>query len=228
MAKTGFPKQQLPKDFPEPPIKSGGLTAKFSGFFHKLFNIVKFVLGVCALPFVYAATAGFLNEFGLIEQSLRADFWAGVITMLVIYLFIWEPVVIYTKGQNLLEFIFMFLKPLVRVAPYLLPVYTLILFLSYSMLSWFVKGITGYFMFLAGLTVTLHLIFSAKTMRGKKEDFLKGNYLFGFSLIYVINVVLLSVYFSSIFEKFSFINFSNYSFQVVKGIFDSVFKQLFL
>jgi hypothetical protein len=228
MAKKEFPKQELPRDFPELPAQGGGLASKFSGMFGKLFNIVKFILGACALPCVYAATAGFLHEFGLLDKGLRGDFWAGVIAMLITYLFIWEPVVVYTKGQNLLEFIFMFLKPLVRVAPYLLPVYTLIVFLLYSMLSWFVKGITGYFMFLSGLTVTLHLIFSAKTMRGKKGDFLKGNYLFGFSVVYIINVVLLSAYFSSIFEKFSFINFSAYSYQAAKDIFSSAFKQLFL
>jgi hypothetical protein len=228
MAKTEFPKQEQLKDFPAPPVRGGGLASKLTGLFGKLFNVVKFALGVCALPCVYAATAGFLTEFNMIDKGWRGDFWSGVISMLVIYLFIWEPVIVYTKGQQMLEFLFMFLKPLVRVAPYLLPVYTLIIFLFYSMLSWFIKGITGYFMFLSGLTVTLHLIFSAKTMRGKKEDFLKGNYLFGFSFIYIINVMLLAAYLSSVFEKFSFINFSTYSYQIAKGIFSSVFAQLFL
>ncbi|HTZ11662.1 MAG TPA: hypothetical protein VMD04_04750, partial [Candidatus Margulisiibacteriota bacterium] len=126
------------------------------------------------------------------------------------------------------EAAFSYLKPLVRVAPYLLPIYTIIVFLLYLLLAYVFKSLADYFMFLFGFTIVLHLIFSAKTMRGKKEDFLKGNYIFGFSLIYIINIGLLSFCFSVLFEKFSFVNFCNQSFLIAKGIFGAIIKQLFL
>jgi hypothetical protein len=40
--------------------------------------------------------------------------------------------------------------------------------------------------------------------------------------------MLISFFISLIFEEFSFVNFSNNSFQTAKDIFYAVFKQLFL
>ena len=199
-----------------------------SGFSRKLFGITKFILGVCTLPFVYSVSVGFLTEFQTVKSPLHTYFWAGVISMVIVYLFVWEPVVVYTKGQKLLEFVFNYLKPLVRVAPYLLPIYTIVVVVFYLILAAFGNTDTRLFMFLLGLTMALHLIFSAKTMRGKKEDFLKGNYIFGFSLIYIINLGLLAFCMSIAFNQFSFFNFCNRSYLVAKAIFDAVIKQLFL
>jgi hypothetical protein len=145
-------------------------------------------------------------------------------------LFIWEPAVIYAKGHKLLEIIFNFFQPLVRVAPYLIPIYTLVLFLMYGLFSIFIEGawLTNYAMFLFGLSIALHLVFSAKAIRSKKEDFLKGNYIFGFSFIYIINLGLLAFGVNLIFDKFSFVNFSNVSLQIAKGILATIFRQLFV
>jgi hypothetical protein len=201
--------------------------SKISGFSQRIFGMSKFILGICLLPFVYAVSAAFLTQFSLIEKTLQRYFWAGVISMLITYLFIWEPAIVYARGQKLVEIIFNFLKPLVRIAPYVLPVYTIVIFFVFLIIANLFE-LTNYFIFLFGLTIALHLIFSARSLRSKKEDFLKGNYIFGFSLIYIINLTLLSFCFSVIFEKFSFVNFCNYSFQIAKSIFGAVVKQLFL
>lgn len=212
----------------ETPQPQGNFFSGFSGFSSRLFGIAKLVLGICCLPFVYTASLAFLNQFALVGKEPRYYFWSGVIAMLIIYLFIWEPAVIYIKGQNLVELAFNFLRPLVRIAPYVLPVYTVVLFVLYLFLSSLFKLPASYFLFLAGLTITLHLIFSAKTIRSKKDDYLKANYIFGFSLVYIINLSLLSFCLSIIFEKFSFVNFCNFSFQIATGILSAVFKRLFL
>jgi len=227
---------------PEP----SGISSIRAGLSNKAFGIIKFILGICLLPFVYTSSVSFINEFTLIERPLQNYFWSGIITFLFIYLFIWEPVIIYTKGQKLLELVFSFFKPLVRVAPYLLPIYTIVLFIVYGILS-FVFGSafctggasalgrggkssapTNYFIFLFGFSMGLHLVFSAKSIRSRKNDFLKGNYIFGFSFVYIINVLLLTFCLNLVFDKFSFVNFFNNSFQIAKDIFYAVFKQLFL
>ena len=229
MEKIKFPKEEFPKEKEElTPAPEGKLTSAVAGFASRIFGILKFILGVCSLPIVYASSQGFLSELSQVTKPLQDAFWGGVITMLLVYLFVWEPVVVYTKGQKILEFIFRFLKPLVRVAPYLLPIYTLLIFAVLVPLAYFFKDLTWYAVFLIGLTITLHLIFSAKTMRVKKGDFLKGNYLFGFSLVYIINLMLLSFGLSIMFDKFSFVNFCNHSFQIAKGIISAAFTQLFL
>lgn len=216
------------KEFPK---KENNLNIKprISGLLHLLFGITKFILGISLLPFVYSVSVSFLTEFTLVDKPLQNYFWAGVISLLIAYLFIWEPAVIYTGGHKILEVVFSFFKPLVKVAPYLLPIYTIVLAISYILLSYVVKSsnLVNYFIFLFGFSVSLHLILSAKTLRAKKEDFLKGNYIFGFSFVYIVNLAILSFFLNLMFDKFSFVNFSNNSFQIAKNIFGVVFKQLF-
>lgn len=206
------------------------LKPRISGISSKVFGIIKFILGLIVLPFVYSSTISFLKEFSAIEKILQNHFWAGVISFLIVYLFIWEPVKIYTRGQKILELIFKFFAPLVRVAPYLLPIYFILIFAGYLILSSLIKSgeFLNYSVFLLGFTLALHLVFSAKTIRSKQGDFLKANYIFGFSLIYLINLLLLAFCLNIAFEGFSFVNFANYSFQVAKEIFIAVFKQFFL
>jgi len=210
----------------EPP--SSGLKPKVSELTRKLLVFIKFVLGVCLLPCVYAITAAFLKQFGLIDISIQNYFWQGIITLLIIYLFVWEPAIVYSKGQKIVELLFNFFKPLVRVAPYLLPIYTILLVAVYAVLSWFYKDLLGYFVFMFGFTLALHLIFSARTLRAKKEDFLKTNYIFGFSLVFIINLALLAFFINMMFDKFSFVEFCNDAVRVSRGIFEAAFTQLFI
>lgn len=218
------------KESPNKEINITDIQPKTRGFPTRIFGIIKFILGICLLPFVYSATASFLNEFCIIEKSSQNYFWSGLITLLIIYLFVWEPTIVYTRGQRLVELIFAFFKPPVKVAPYLLPIYTILLFITYWISSFIFKSPTliNYFIFLFGFSLGLHLIFSAKSIRSKQQDFLKANYIFGFSFIYIINLILLAFFLNIVFEKFSVVNFLNNSFQIAKDIFSAIFKQIFL
>ena len=234
MAKKAFPEKQAPK-VKEGPIENdgggllGNFSSKISGLSSKLFGIIKFILAIILLPLVYSSIAAFINEFTRIDKGLQQIFYDGIIIFLAIYLFIWEPAVIYNKGHKLLEIMFSFFKPLVNVAPFLLPIYTILVFIIYGLLALGVKS--GWLMesmlFLVGFSSILHLTFSAKTIRSKKGDFLKSNYIFGFSFIFILNLFLLALGFNCIFKEFSFVNFTNVSFMVFQNIFLTVFKQLF-
>ena len=205
------------------PVKASGLSAK-------AFSVIKFILGICLLPFVYSITVGFLNEFYRLDTPIPFYFWAGMISMAVLFLFIWEPLVIYNKGQKVLEIIFSFFNPLVRVAPYVLPIYTIILLVVYGIFSFIFRseGFRYTFVFLFGFSVGLHLIFSAQSLRGKQTDTLKANYLFGFSFVYIINLLILGFGFNCIFERFSFVRFVNSSFMAAEKIVSLVLTQLFV
>lgn len=227
------PKEKLPASLPEGfafPEKEGGLKAGISGFSRNLFGIIKFLSGVSLLPFVYSATSAFLNESAALDKTIVEYFFAGITGFLIVYLFIYEPAIVYNKGQKILGALFRFFTPLVRVAPYLLPVYTIILLAVYSLFSLANKQAEPlrYFVFLFGFSIALHLIFSAKSLRSRKGDFLKANYIFGFSFIYVINLAIMAFGLSLIFDKFSFVNFCNNSLQRAGFIFSSLFNQLFL
>lgn len=202
---------------------------KKAGFRGRLFGIIKLILGISLLPFVYSATRAFLSEFSILERRINHYFFGGIISFLIIYLFIYEPATIYSKGHKILEIIFRFFTPLVKVAPYLLPIYTIILFGLCGLFLLLSKadGSIRYFVFLLGFSIALHLVFSAKSLRRRESDFLRANYIFGFSFIYIVNMAILSFGLSILFDKFSFVNFCNNSFQIAKDIFGVVFKQLF-
>jgi len=235
MAKKEFPDKQALKGKEKPaPNDIGGLSgdfsSKISGLSSKAFGIIKFILAVILLPLVYSSVVAFINEFIQIDKGLQQIFYNGIISFLVIYLFIWEPTVIYNKGHRLLEICFSFFKPLVSVAPFLLPIYAILFFLIYGLLALGIKSgwLIEYALFSIGFSSILHLVFSAKTIRSKKGDILKANYIFGFSFIFILNLTLLALGFSLIFKEFSFVNFCNVSFTIYKDIFSTVFKQLFL
>ena len=236
MAKKEFPDKAAlkNKDKPEKDDFGSGLrgdfSSKISGLSSKLFGVIKVILAVFILPVVYSSIVSFLNEFVQIDKGLQQFFYDGIITFLAIYLFIWEPAALYNKGHKLLEFMFSFFKPLVNVAPFLLPLYTILIFIIYGLLSIGIKSaqLLEYSLFAIGFSTILHLVFAAKTIRSKKGDFLKANYIFGFSFIFILNLTLLALGLSFIFGGFSFVDFCSTSFNIVKGIFYSVFKQLFL
>jgi len=235
MAKKEFPDKPIPKGKEKPASNdAGGLggdfSSKISGLSSKLFGIIKFILAIIMLPLVYSSVVSFGNEFIQVDPSLQRLFYNGAISFLAIYLFIWEPSEIYSRGHKLLEFIFSFFKPMVNVAPFLLPIYTIVFFIIYGLLALVIESnwLIRYTIFLIGFSSMLHLTFAAKAIRNKKGDFLKANYIFGFSFIFILNLFLLSLGFSLIFKEFSFINFCNISFTIFKEIFLAVFNQLFV
>jgi hypothetical protein len=236
MARKEFPKEDN-IDFSrlDPGLEpSGEVKPRMSVFASRILSIIKLLLGLSLLPFVYSASVGFLKEFGLVEKTLQNYFWSGVISFIIFYFFIFEPARIYQKGQKLLMLIFKFFAPLVRVAPYVLPIYTIIIFCLYPIFHLIFNtketaaNFSSCFIFLAGFSIALHLVFSAKSLRNRQGDFLKSNYVFGFSLVYIINILLIALLLSLILEKFSFVNFFSDSFLTAKNIFYKVFKQIFL
>lgn len=207
-----------------------GIKAKLSNFSQQMFVFTKLVVGILLIPFVYASTVSFLAQLALPKPGITKVFFWGVNSFLVLYLFIWEAALVYKKGQKIVEAVFRFFTPLVKVAPYLLPIYTLILLLVSGICSLFDQqgASVPYFVFLFGFSVTLHLVFSSKQMRKRQGDKLKANYIFGFSFIYIINLAILALGLSLTFKEFSFVNFCNQSYQIAGGFFSAAFRQLFL
>jgi hypothetical protein len=212
----------------ELPDVGGGGASKVPGLSRKAFAIVRFILGICLMPFVYAFTLSFLNSLSLIAAAAQVYFWAGVISFLIVYLFVAEPAKVYLQGQKLLEIVFHFFAPLVKVAPYLLPIYTVLVFFIYLLVALFNKSndVVNYFMYSCGFTFILHLVFSAKTLRAK-QDYFKASYIFGFSLAYLINLALVGLLLNLVFENFSFVHFFNNGSHAAGQILKALFTQLF-
>lgn len=228
MEKKEFPKQKgTPK---EPLIKKPNVSGKLNEAFGWVGDCLKFFIGVALIPFAYSFSVSFLNEFSVVNKALQNSFWFGALTMLAVYLFVWEPAPVYAFGQKILEAIFGFFAPLVKVAPFLLPIYVIILFSIYGVVSVMIDSdaLLGYFLYLIGVGMALHLVFSAKTLRTRKSDPLKSAYIFGFGFVYIASVLLLALCLSLVFVNFSFVRFFTAGFGSAKVIFSAVFRQLFV
>ena len=211
----------------KPEAKSSG---KLKAILNRTADIIKLIFGICLLPFVYFLTESFLMQFSGLDSLLQSYFWAGVATLLLVHLFIWEPAIIYNRGHRLLEVVFNFFQPLVKFAPYVFPIYTLIVFMVYALLSLFIQDswFLQYALYFLGLTFALHLIFVSRTVRSKKGDILMSNYIFSFSFIYIVDICLFSFLLSLAVKDYSFAKFVVYGFSAAAEVFKAVFNQLFL
>jgi len=84
------------------------------------------------------------------------------------------------------------------------------------------------FLFLISFSLVFHLVLTAETLRDRELGLARANYLFGFSLIYLLNILMLAAGLHFMFKKFLFLDFLS---QAGKGslfIYQSVFRQLFI
>ncbi len=222
--------QDLENDLkPRKPSVKEKVAGKMSAAAQNLLVALKFVLGLCLLPFVFSSTEAFLSEFSRIDPLWQRYFWAGVVTFLLAHLFIWEPSFLYSLGQKVLGALFSFFTPLVKVAPSVVPIYVLIVFMVYGILSVMIKDawLSAYCMFAAGFFVSLHLVFSARSVKTKKGDFLKANYIFSFSFIYIMNLILLAFCLHLAFREFSSMRFFAGMYEGAQSVLSAIFSQLF-
>ncbi|MFA6384763.1 MAG: hypothetical protein WCY10_05275 [Candidatus Omnitrophota bacterium] len=243
MARKGFPKDQEFEEFekldvgqqfesgsPEGAGLPPAIQTKLEALKRGSLSALKLVLGLSFMTFVYSSTLAFISEFGNISLKFQRPLWEGLVAFVVVYFFVWEPAKVYQKGQKILEVVFKFFAPLVKVAPYVLPIYTILLFCLYPIFNFFLPydETLAYFMFLFGFSIALHLVFGAKSLRTKQNDFLKANYIFGFTLVYIIDVLIFSLLLNLVFEKFSFVNFFNVAYKTSHEIIAAIIKQVFV
>jgi len=118
----------------------------------------------------------------------------------------------------------------VMLAPYLLPVYTVLVAIVYFILS-FSIDVTRYsdiFIFLIGFTLMFHLAYTAESMRDKQSDLIKAGYLSSIAFIYTVNLVIVFLIISLLFKEVSFTEFMSRVYVKTKFFYYFFWKQLFL
>ena len=238
MAQKGLKEESIDWSKLDPGLKAeggikgapSGLSGHLQSFGGRILSIFKLLCGLTLLAFVYAGSRGFFTKFRLADPGLQACFWSGIVSFIICYLFIYEPAAVYKKGQNILTFVFKFFAPLVKVAPYVLPIYSVLVFAAYPLLHtvWKSKDAAGTVVFLGGFSWMLHLVFTAKTLRSRQGDFLKANYIFSFSLVYILNLLLIAFCLSLLVDTFSFVEFFQSSFETSKELWLTVTRQIFV
>ncbi len=164
-----------------------------------------------------------------LPSDLRQCFILGILVYLLVHVFIYEPQPIYQYGQNMVTAIFQFFSPLVKVAPLVLPIFSIFFIIALYVGTLVFKSaqLGQGLIFLVGFTLTMHMVMTAKILRNKDSNTIKPNYFFSMSLIYSFNIFILALLFDLALKDFSFYHFFTSATQATGAIYGAVFHQLF-
>lgn len=193
-------------------------------------NILKLIFAFLLIPLTAVITISFSKSLNGLAHVNTHSFWLGVLIYVVVHAFIFEPQGIYEFGQKIGNSLFKFYPPLANVGTRILPVYTLLSLILFCFVQLFYKK-TGYetsFMFLAGFTLALHIILTAKELREENKSAVSPNYLLFIQLIYIFIILLTAVIFTFVVPKFSFASFFYSAAGLTKETYLMIFRQLFV
>lgn len=191
--------------------------------------VLKLLLAALTIPLIVGLTRAFYDTASALPDGAIKYFIYGFLAYLVMHFIIYKPSAVYKKGQRILEIIFKFFAPLLKVAPYLLPVYFILIAACFFIFRHvFNIGVDlEIFLFFMAFSLILHLVLTAESLRDKYLGLAKANYFFGFAVIYVLNILMLAAVFHFMFNEFSFLEFftrsGTNSFEIYKRIFNQLF-----
>jgi len=218
-------------------------------------KIFTFVVGIILLPLVIPMTKSFygqITNISIIDSRSHLYFSWGAVSYVIMHLFFFKPHYVYNLGHEVVHVLSTWLSLgrarnvkvsgeegrvqttrsnfFINISPYFLPIYTIILCVSYFLLSKFTDApnYSAYFIFFIGFTFSMHIIMTVEALRTSQPDLIKTGYLFSLSLIYVFNVLVAGLVISLIFTGFSFVDMMMQFFIETKELYIFIFRQLFL
>ncbi len=216
----------------------------------KLF--IKLIIGVLALPIAVGVSIAFYNNMLLINElakSLNFFIW-GIASYTILHLLFFKPIYLYVLGHEAVHAGVGWLfgakiksfkvteeggsvamdktNTIIELSPYFVPIYAILITIVYFVLvsSYNING--SAFVFLIGFALALHMISTIEILKIRQPDIMKSGYFFSITLVYILNIVVISLMFSLVFPAFSIIKFITGTWVVSKGVYVAVVRQLFM
>lgn len=219
-----------------------------------IIRIVKVLIGILLLPLTVACSRALAVQLSQIENliGLPAYFLNGVFIYLIMHLVLYQPKYFYVLGHELAHALATFIcggqvksfrfsrrgggvlttksNFFIALFPYFFPTYTLFFWLVYFLVSLFrdISVYAPHFLFLVGFSLTMHIVMTIDSLKIKQSDVFKTGYLFSISLIYTLNIFLVSFILSLIFKDFSFSAFFHATLDGAGSIYYAIYAYLFL
>lgn len=217
-------------------------------------KIVMALIGVALLPLTITISRSFYSQLAnlsVINSRNQLYFLWGVGAYVVPHLFFFKPHYIYNLGHEAVHVLSTWLsfgraKNLkvsneggsvqttksnffISISPYFVPVYTIILCLSYFFISKFrdITSYTPFFIFFIGFSLAMHIIMTTEALKVSQPDLIKTGYLFSLTLIYVLNIIVTAFIISLIFTGFSFVDMFLQFCVETKELYILIYGQLF-
>lgn len=216
----------------------------------KLF--IKFVIGVLVTPIAIGVTLAFYANFILIKElasSLNFFFW-GILSYVLLHILFYKPTYLYVLGHELVHVGAAWLfggkiksfkvseegggvgtdksNVVIELSPYFIPIYAIIITVVYFVIASSYNINSATFVFLIGFALALHIISTIEVMKVRQPDIVKSGYFFSIVMVYIFNIIVISLLFGLIFPSFSIKNFFIDLYSVTKVIYTAIVKQLFL
>ncbi len=207
----------------------GEKTKSKGGVANVFLTLLKFVVAFVILPVIIATTVAFQDQVEAFTPGLKQALWTGMVVYIILRFFVYGFGQVYQFGQQVVGFCFQFLKPLVNVAPYVVPIYTILALILYSIVN--AMGKTGEYQSLFfsafAFTFTMHIVLTAQDLYNKDSVPGKPTYFFGMGLVYIFDVFFIALLMNFTVPGFSFVHFFQSLAGTSIGIYKAVFHQLF-
>lgn len=213
--------------------------------------IIKFIIGVVALPLAYGVTLAFYKNAILIsELAKRLDYFIwGIVIYVILHLLFYKPTYFYVLGHEAVHagMAWIFggkIKSIkvsedggavktdksnfvIELAPYFIPIYAIIITVVYFVIasSYAING--ALFVFLIGFALAFHIISTIEIMKIRQPDIVKSGYFFSIIMVYVINIIVIALIFSLVFPGFSIKKFFLDVWSSSRYIYTAAIRQLF-
>ncbi|MDP3804909.1 MAG: hypothetical protein Q8Q87_05105, partial [Candidatus Omnitrophota bacterium] len=191
----------------------------------KLF--IKLIIAVIAVPFAFGVSNAFYNNIILVKElagSLKYFLW-GIGSYVILHLLFYKPTYLYVLGHEAVHAGIAWIfggkiksfkvsgeggsvstdktNVIVELSPYFVPIYAIIISIIYFVIasSYSIDG--AIFIFLIGFALAFHMISTIEVMKIRQPDIIKSGYFFSIVMVYVLNVVVISLIFGMLFSSFS-------------------------
>ena len=155
--------------------------------------LLKIIFTVLFAPVVYAGGVNFYEHLNGYPAPHGEFFKWGMCAFLLVFLFLHRFDKMYQAGQSAMTEVFKFLTPLNYAIARIVPVYTLLIFVVFSIWGKFhdLTPYVHYFQFFAGFFFMMHIILLARELQDEESSFIKPSYLFQMSLYFVFSLCVM-------------------------------------
>jgi hypothetical protein len=213
--------------------------------------LIKFAVGVLAAPVAVGASSALYRNILLIKElasSMNYFLW-GIAGYAALHLLFYKPTYIYVLGHEAVHAGMSWVfggkiksfkasdkggsvttdksNAVIELGPYFVPIYAIIITVVYFLIATSYSVNSSVFMFLIGFALAFHVISTVEVMKVRQPDIVKSGYFFSVVLVYVLNIVVISLIFALIFPGFRVKNFFLDMWNASKGVYVGVIKQLF-
>ncbi|OGW92836.1 MAG: hypothetical protein A3G36_00490 [Omnitrophica bacterium RIFCSPLOWO2_12_FULL_45_13] len=213
--------------------------------------IIKFIIGVVALPLAYGVTLAFYKNAILIsELAKKLDYFIwGIVIYVILHLLFYKPTYFYVLGHEAVHAGMAWIfggkiksfkvsedggavktdksNFVIELAPYFIPIYAIIITAVYFVIASSYAINSTLFIFLIGFALAFHIISTIEIMKIKQPDIVKSGYFFSIIMVYVINIIVIALIFSLVFPGFSIKKFFIDVWSSSRYIYTAAIRQLF-